>query len=104
MERSELGRQLADQVPGLLRYARSITTDPGRAEDLVQDTLVRALERVASFRGDASLATWLHRILHNLSVDQLRRAREVPSGWSRASQGSRSARCRRSGISIAIAI
>ena len=42
----------------------------------MQETLVRALERAGSFRGDASLATWLHRILHNLAVDVSRRDRE----------------------------
>jgi RNA polymerase sigma-70 factor (ECF subfamily) len=82
VDRTELSGQLAEQVPGLLRYARSITSDPRRAEDLVQDTLVRGLERCASFRGESSLATWLHRILHNLAVDQARRSREVPADLS----------------------
>jgi len=63
-------------VPGLLRYACTIVADGQLAEDLVQETLVRALERAESFRGDASLATWLHRILHNLAVDVSRRDRE----------------------------
>ena len=68
--------RLAAEVPGLLRYARTIVADGQLAEDLVQETLVRALERAGSFRGDASLATWLHRILHNLAVDVSRRDRE----------------------------
>ena len=63
-------------MPGLLRYARTIVADGQVAEDLVQETLVRALERAESFRGDSSLATWLHRILHNLAVDVSRRDRE----------------------------
>lgn len=69
--------RLAAEVPGLLRFARTITRDPQRAEDLVQETLLRALERADSFRGESSLATWLHRILHNLAVDAARRDREV---------------------------
>lgn len=69
--------RLADEVPGLLRFARSIARDPVRAEDLVQETLLRALERGHTFRGEASLATWLHRILHHLAVDQARAQREV---------------------------
>lgn len=76
MERDELSARLADQIPGLLRYARTITADPAAAEDLVSDTLVRALEKSQSYRGDSSLATWLHRILHNLAVDRFRRQRE----------------------------
>lgn len=68
---------LAEQVPGLLRYARTLTRDPERAADLVQDTVLRALQHADSFRGEAAPATWLHRILHNLAVDQARRSREV---------------------------
>lgn len=71
---------LADAAPGLLRYARTLTRDPHRAEDLVQETLARALERGASFRGDAAVGTWLRRILHNLAVDEGRRRREVAAG------------------------
>ena len=69
---------LLDEVPGLLRYARSLTRDRSTAEDLVQETVLRAIERADSFRGESSPATWLHRILHNLAVDRVRRDREVP--------------------------
>ena len=79
MDVDELAGNLAREVPGLLRYARSLTKDPAHAEDLVQDTLTRALERAGGFRGDSSLTTWLHRILHNIAVDASRRHREVPA-------------------------
>ncbi|WP_407343315.1 sigma-70 family RNA polymerase sigma factor [Pengzhenrongella phosphoraccumulans] len=72
--------QLADEVPGLLRYARTISRHSAQADDLVQETLLRALERADSFRGQSSLSTWLHRILHNLAVDQARRSREDTTG------------------------
>jgi len=68
--------RLAAEVPGLLRYARTIERDAQLAEDLVQETLLRALERADSFREEAALATWLHRILHNLTVDRFRADRE----------------------------
>jgi len=71
--------RLAAEVPGLLRYARTIVADTAPAEDLVQETLLRALQRADSFRGEASLATWLHRILHNLAVDRFRADREDPT-------------------------
>jgi len=61
-------------LPGLVRFARSLTRDPVAADDLAQETVARALERRAQFRGDASLATWLHRIAHNLAVDGFRRS------------------------------
>ena len=49
--------------------------DAHAAEDLVQDTLLRALQQAHTFQGDSALATWLHRILHNLAVDRFRRER-----------------------------
>jgi RNA polymerase sigma-70 factor (ECF subfamily) len=55
----------------------------------VQDTLVRPLERCAGFRGESPLATWLHRILHNLAVDHARRRREVPADLSEESAAER---------------
>jgi RNA polymerase sigma-70 factor, ECF subfamily len=78
MDADEWGRLLLAEVPGLWGFARTLTRDDVQAEDLVQETLARALERGGTFRGDASLATWLHRILHNLAVDSARRSREVP--------------------------
>ncbi|MGK2852721.1 MAG: sigma-70 family RNA polymerase sigma factor [Microbacteriaceae bacterium] len=79
MDVTDLGDRLVSEMPGLLRYAHSLSSDPGRAEDLVQETLTRALQRAGQFRGEASLATWLHRILHNLAIDAARREREVPA-------------------------
>jgi RNA polymerase sigma-70 factor, ECF subfamily len=69
---------LPAEVPGLYRFALTLAPDRQHAEDLVQDTVIRALERADSFRQDASLGTWLRRILHNLAVDQARSRREVP--------------------------
>ena len=46
----------------------------------MQDTFVRAFERRASFDGRSSPGTWLHRILHNLAIDHMRRNRhEIPA-------------------------
>lgn len=64
-------------MPGLLRYATVISSDTQMAEDLVQTTLLRALEAQSGFRGEAALATWLRSILHNAFVDHLRRRRDV---------------------------
>jgi RNA polymerase sigma-70 factor (ECF subfamily) len=71
----------------LYRFALHLVRDPHRAQDLVQDTLLRSWERRVQFRGAASLRTWLHRILHNLAIDQVRRSRrevtveEVDERW-----------------------
>ncbi|HHC07146.1 MAG TPA: RNA polymerase subunit sigma-24, partial [Actinobacteria bacterium] len=48
---------------GLYRFALSLTRDPDRAADLVQDTFVRAIERADQHRDDAALGAWLRRIL-----------------------------------------
>lgn len=69
---------MAAELPGLYRYARSMTAADAEAEDLVGDTVVRALQRSAQYRGEASLRTWLHQILTHLAVDRARhRAHEL---------------------------
>lgn len=65
--------QVVAELPGLLRYALALTRDPVAAEDLVQDTVVKALERGDQFRGEASVATWLHRVMYHRFVDGARR-------------------------------
>ncbi|MBO1909344.1 sigma-70 family RNA polymerase sigma factor [Microvirga sp. 3-52] len=57
----------------LRRYARSLTRDESEAEDLVQDTLVRAYEGRGSFRSGGNLRGWLLSILHNTFIDHRRR-------------------------------
>jgi RNA polymerase sigma-70 factor (ECF subfamily) len=71
--RGTFGAQVAAELPGLYRYARSITDDEAEAQDLVGDTVVRALERAAQYRSEASLRTWLHQILYHIAVDRARR-------------------------------
>ena len=79
MDADALAAALPAELPGLLRYARTLAGDPAQAEDLVQATVVRALSRSDGFREESSLASWLHRILHNLAVDAGRRSHEQPS-------------------------
>lgn len=59
-------------IPRLRRYARVLTRDAGDAEDLVQESLLRAHERPATFRKTEALGAWLMSILHNTFVDQYR--------------------------------
>jgi RNA polymerase sigma-70 factor (ECF subfamily) len=59
----------------LYRVARSVVRDDAEAEDIVQETYVRAFRNLQSFRGDARLSTWLTRIALNEAVDRLRRRR-----------------------------
>ncbi|WP_034806953.1 RNA polymerase sigma factor SigM [Intrasporangium oryzae] len=49
--------------------------DPELAADAVQDGFIAAFRRADSFRGDAAVTTWLHRIVVNACLDRLRRRR-----------------------------
>jgi RNA polymerase sigma-70 factor, ECF subfamily len=57
----------------LYRLARGILRNDAEAEDVVQDTYVRAFTHLEQFRGDSSLSTWLSRIAMNEAVGRLRR-------------------------------
>ena len=59
----------------IYRVARAILRNDVEAEDVVQETYVRALSGLAGFRGDASLGTWLTRIAMNEALGRLRRQR-----------------------------
>jgi RNA polymerase sigma-70 factor (ECF subfamily) len=59
----------------LYRIARGILRNDGEAEDVVQETYVRAFTHLQDFRGDSSLATWLARIAMNEALGRLRRQR-----------------------------
>lgn len=56
----------------LYSLALRLTTSPATAEDVVQETFVKALRSDAVFRGDASLRSWLKRLASNASIDRLR--------------------------------
>src|ERR1700760_4476136 len=59
----------------LYRLARGILRNDSEAEDVVQETYVRAFTHLDSFRGDSSLSTWLARIAMNEALGRLRRQR-----------------------------
>ena len=65
---------LVGHIPGLRRYARSLTGDAWAADDLVQDTLERACERWQLWAAGSDLRAWLFTLMHNLFVDGARRA------------------------------
>jgi RNA polymerase sigma-70 factor (ECF subfamily) len=71
---------LAD--PGLRRRLRgrllALGHDPAEAEDLTQETLVRACLGLPQFRGESSLATWVMRIAENVVQDRRRVAQRRP--------------------------
>lgn len=61
----------------LFRVARGVVRDDAEAEDVVQETYVRAFTNLDAFRGDARLSTWLTRIALNEALGRVRRRRPV---------------------------
>jgi RNA polymerase sigma-70 factor (ECF subfamily) len=77
-------RQLfAEHGASVYRMARSVVRDPGLAEDVTQETFIRAWQRHDSYRGEVPIRHWLLRIAHNLSVSTLRAIREESTDPSR---------------------
>jgi RNA polymerase sigma-70 factor, ECF subfamily len=61
---------LVAALPRLRRYARVLTGDVNRADDLVQDTLARAWEKRRLWRAGSDLRAWLFTIMHNVHINQ----------------------------------
>jgi RNA polymerase sigma-70 factor (ECF subfamily) len=64
---------LVAQLPGLRRYAAALVGNSALADDLVQDSVERALRQSGQLRDFQALAGWLRRILHNRYIDEIRR-------------------------------
>ena len=71
--RSEAGRELVrSHHQAVYRFLFQLSRDVHRAEDLTQETFRAAWERIESFEGRSSLATWLHRIAYTKFIDSQR--------------------------------
>jgi RNA polymerase sigma-70 factor, ECF subfamily len=68
------GALLEREIPRLRRYARALTRDATRADDLVQSCLVRALAKSHLWQPGTDLRAWLFTILHNQHVNDVRRS------------------------------
>lgn len=71
---SDFGRLLESEIPRLRRYARALTRDAARADDLVQSCLVRAIAKEHLWQPGTDLRAWLFTILHNQNVNEIRRS------------------------------
>lgn len=70
---------LAAALVDLYPFAVSVTRNPDLAADVIQDAWLRASRSVEQWRGDAPLASWLRRIIHNLAIDAARRSTREPT-------------------------
>jgi RNA polymerase sigma-70 factor (ECF subfamily) len=68
----DLDGLIEQHIPQLRRYARALTGNRAAADDLVQDTLERALSRFQLWRQGSDLRAWLFTIMHNIYVNQTR--------------------------------
>jgi len=75
---SDIRNELGLQIASLRRYARALLRGRGDADDLVQDTLTRALTQAARFTPGTNLRAWLFTIMHNLHVNQVKQSAGRP--------------------------
>lgn len=68
-----LKSELHEHIGSLRRYALVLTRDTVAADDLVQETLVKAIAKAETFQPGSDLRPWLFRILHNTHISALRR-------------------------------
>jgi RNA polymerase sigma-70 factor, ECF subfamily len=71
---TEIGNLLENEIPRLRRYARALTRDSTRADDLVQGCLLRAWAKSHLWQPGTDLRAWLFTIMHNQFVNDVRRA------------------------------
>src|ERR1700751_2039717 len=71
---NEFGRLLEKEIPRLRRYAFALTRNMSRADDLVQDTLVRAIAKQRGWQCGTNLRAWLFTLMHNQNVNGVRRS------------------------------
>ncbi|SEI49336.1 RNA polymerase sigma factor [Paraburkholderia diazotrophica] len=70
----DIRNELMEHVPRLRRYARALISNRDLADDLVQDTLERALTRTKMFQVGTDLRAWLFTIMHNVFINQVRKS------------------------------
>src|SRR5712675_3591061 len=71
---SEFNGLVELEIPRLRRYARALTRSSDRADDLVQETLLRAISKAHLWQAGTDIRAWLFTIMHNQHVNTVRRA------------------------------
>ena len=69
---TDIARLLEPEIPRLRRYARALTQDISRADDLVHSCLARAVAKRHLWQEGTDLRAWLFTILHNQHVNEVR--------------------------------
>ena len=76
--KSDFGQAALDHLDALYGYALAICRDQTTAEDLVQETFLRATRALAQLAPGSNLKSWLFAILRNTWLNELRHARSGP--------------------------
>lgn len=71
---AEFHHLIEQEIPRLRRYARALTRSADRADDLVQETLLRAISKAHLWQPGTDIRAWLFTIMHNQHVNGVRRA------------------------------
>ena len=79
---NDFGRLVEAEIPRLRRYARALTRDTVRADDLVQSCLTRAVAKQHLWQAGTDLRAWLFTLLHNQHVNDVRRSAREGSNIS----------------------
>lgn len=71
----DLREQVVDMIPALRAFARSLSSNRATADDLVQETLLKAISNFDKFADGTNLRAWLFTILRNTFYSELRKTR-----------------------------
>jgi RNA polymerase sigma-70 factor (ECF subfamily) len=77
MLNEELSQLIEQEIPRLRRYAMFLARDPEKADDLVQECLVRAIDNIDKFQPGTNIRSWLMTILHNIFVNETKKRRPL---------------------------
>ncbi len=72
---SDLVREYSGRIYGL---ALRLTQNREDAEDVLQETFLKVMQKLDTFQGRSAIYTWIHRIAANIALSKLRRLRSIP--------------------------
>ncbi|MDV7396009.1 sigma-70 family RNA polymerase sigma factor, partial [Arthrospira platensis SPKY1] len=78
-KQEEFSREIIPHLDAIYTFALRLTTDPNDAEDLVQDTVVKAYRFFSSFEKGTNAKAWLYRILKNSYINSYRKKSKEPN-------------------------
>jgi RNA polymerase sigma-70 factor, ECF subfamily len=76
--RGQTDRLSIEHIDGLYSYAMVLARNHAEAEDLVQETYLRAMQAIGRLRPESNIKGWMFKILRNIWLNQLRKVRNAP--------------------------